>query len=70
MHLIGWLPDGVSDKEISSRAQEKNLKITPLSNCCIRQKLRGGLFLGYTTFDEKQIKQGVKKLAQVLQEQS
>jgi GntR family transcriptional regulator/MocR family aminotransferase len=70
MHLIGWLPDGVSDKEISSRAQEKNLKITPLSDYCIRQKLRGGLFLGYTSFDEKQTKQGVKKLAQVFQEQS
>jgi len=70
MHLIGWLPDGVSDNEISSRAQEKNLKITPLSAYRIRQKLRGGLFLGYTTFGEKQIKQGVKKLAQVLQEQS
>jgi hypothetical protein len=31
---------------------------------------RTGLFLGYTTFEEKQIKQGVKKLAQVFQEQS
>ena len=70
MHLIGWLPDGVSDQDIASRAQEKNLKITPLSAYCIRQKLRGGLFLGYTTFDEKQIKQAVKKLTQVFQENS
>src|SRR5262245_11300362 len=35
MHLLGWLPHGVSDQTIFSRAQEKNLKITLLSAYCI-----------------------------------
>jgi GntR family transcriptional regulator/MocR family aminotransferase len=68
MHLIGWLPAGVSDREVSRRAAESGLNLASVSAYCIDQKLRGGLLLGYTAYDEKQIKQGVKKLARVLGE--
>lgn len=68
MHLIGWLPEGVSDREISLGAAEAGLNLASVSAYCIDQKLRGGLLLGYTAFDEKQIKQGIKKLARVLAE--
>ena len=66
MHLIGWLPDGVSDREVSRRAAEAGLNLAPVSAYCINQKLRGGLLLGYTAYDEKHIRQGMKKLARVL----
>jgi GntR family transcriptional regulator/MocR family aminotransferase len=68
MHLIGWLPHGVDDRDVSRRAAEANLKIACLSAYCIDQELRGGLLLGYTAFNGKLIKQGVKKLARVLNE--
>jgi len=68
MHLIGWLPSGIGDRDVSRRAAEANLKIAPVSAYCIDQKLRGGLLLGYTAFNERLIKQGVKKLARVLNE--
>jgi GntR family transcriptional regulator/MocR family aminotransferase len=68
MHLIGWLPDGVSDHEVSRRAAEAGMNLAPVSAYCINQKLRGGLLLGYTAFDEKRIRQGMKKLARVLTE--
>ena len=68
MHLIGWLPCGIDDREVARRAAEANLKIAPVSAYCIDQKLRGGLLLGYTAFNERLIKQGVKKLARVLDE--
>jgi GntR family transcriptional regulator/MocR family aminotransferase len=68
MHLIGWLPPGIDDRDVSRRAAEANLKIARLSAYCIDQKLRGGLLLGYTAFNEKQIRQGVKKLGRVLDE--
>ncbi len=67
MHLIGWLPAGVSDREVSRRASDAGLKTSPISALCLNETLRGGLFLGYTAFDEKQIKAGVKKLGQVLE---
>jgi GntR family transcriptional regulator/MocR family aminotransferase len=66
MHLIGWLPPGIDDRDVSRRAAEANLKIAPVSAYCLNQKLRGGLLLGYTAFNESQIKLGVKKLARVL----
>jgi GntR family transcriptional regulator/MocR family aminotransferase len=68
MHLIGWLPCGVSDQEVSSRAMEAGLNLAPVSTYCINQKIRGGLLLGYTAYDEKQIRQGIKNLAQVLKQ--
>jgi len=68
MHLIGWLPRGIDDREVSRRAAEANLKIARVSAYCIKQELRGGLLLGYTAFNERQIKLGVKKLARVLNE--
>jgi GntR family transcriptional regulator/MocR family aminotransferase len=68
MHLIGWLPPGIDDRDVSRRAAEANLKIAPVSDYCLNQKLRGGLLLGYTAFNERQIKLGVKKLARVLNE--
>jgi GntR family transcriptional regulator/MocR family aminotransferase len=68
MHLIGWLPHGIDDRDVSRRAAEANLKIAPVSAYCIDQILRGGLLLGYTAFNEKLIKQGVKKSGCVLNE--
>jgi GntR family transcriptional regulator/MocR family aminotransferase len=68
MHLIGWLPVGVNDREVSRRGAEAGLNLAPVSAYCINQKLRGGLLLGYTAYDEKHIRQGMKRLARVLSE--
>jgi GntR family transcriptional regulator/MocR family aminotransferase len=68
MHLIGWLASGIDDLEVSRRAATVNLKIAPVSAYCINQNLRGGLLLGYTAFNERLIRQGVRTLARVLNE--
>lgn len=66
MHLIGWLPEGVDDKQIFREAREHNLQLAPLSAGCLNPLPRSGLLLGYTAFDEVQIKNGVKKMKEVL----
>lgn len=66
MNLIGWLPEHIDDRDVSRRAKGVNLRVSPVSALCLDEKLRGGLLLGYTAFDEKQIKRGVKKLAQLI----
>jgi GntR family transcriptional regulator / MocR family aminotransferase len=66
MHLVGWLPQGIDGKNISHRAERQNLKISPVSAYCVRELKRDGFILGYTAFDEKQIKQGIKKLKAIL----
>jgi GntR family transcriptional regulator/MocR family aminotransferase len=66
MHVVGWLPEGVSDKAISRKAAEQNLKLAPISAYCAKGLPRGGLILGYTAFEKNQIKEGVKKLKAIL----
>lgn len=66
MHLIGWLPKGVDDVDISERAAQNGLLAAPLSRYAIKPPKRSGLLLGYTAFDKKQIRDGVEKLAKIL----
>jgi GntR family transcriptional regulator/MocR family aminotransferase len=66
MHLVGWLPEGVSDEAISRKAAEQNLKLAPISAYCAKELPRGGLILGYTAFEKNQIKEGVKRLKAIL----
>jgi GntR family transcriptional regulator / MocR family aminotransferase len=66
MHVVGWLPEGASDKVISKRAAEQKLKLAPISAYSAKKLPRGGLILGYTAFEKNQIKEGVKKLKAIL----
>ena len=66
MHLVGWLSEGVDDRVISQKAAEKNLKLAPVSSYSNKKNERGGLILGYTAFDERQIKTGVKIIREIL----
>lgn len=67
MHLVGWLSKGTNAAEISRRAAEQNLKLKLISTYYIKKSLsRDGFVLGYTAFDEKQIRHAVKKLKTVL----
>lgn len=66
MHVVGWLPEGVDDRTISEKAAERNLKLAPVSGYSGKKMKRGGLILGYTAFDERQIKNGVKIIKEIL----
>ena len=67
MHLIGWLAEGFDEIEVAEKAAENGLNLTPLSSYCVENRLPPGVILGYTGFDEKQIRQGIGKLKQVLE---
>ncbi len=67
MHLVGWLPEGVSDKLISEKGKKYNLNLAPISAYCTKELVRGGLILGYTAFNEKQIIKGIHQLTKVLE---
>ena len=67
MHLIGWLPTGVDDQTVSRQLKERGVRAAAVSRYCIEKPKRGGLLLGYTAFNEKQIRAGIKILYDVLQ---
>ncbi len=66
MHLVGWLAQNMSDKEASAKAAQFGVEAPPLSAYSARPLLRGGLVLGYAAVDPKEIKAGVRRLAQAL----
>ena len=70
MHMVGWLAAPASDRGVSERAAALGIKATPLSTYAIRARIRPGLMLGYAALPERQIREGVRALAAVLEKRS
>jgi DNA-binding transcriptional MocR family regulator len=66
MHLVGWLPEGMSGANVSRRAAEQNLKFASVSAYSTGELPHDGFVLGYTAFDKKQIRSAVGKLKTLL----
>ena len=67
MHLVGWLREDLNDETIARKARENGLIVSPISRYSDPKLKRGGLILGYTAFDERRIKDGVKFLKGIMQ---
>jgi GntR family transcriptional regulator/MocR family aminotransferase len=68
MHLVGWLPENISDREVAEKAAGENIRLVPISDYSINQYPLSGLVFGYAAFNEKQIKRGIGKLTKILTE--
>jgi GntR family transcriptional regulator/MocR family aminotransferase len=66
MHLVGWLPRGVSDVAAAGKAAAHGVIVRALSTCSVRKLSPGGLILGYAALSIPQIREGVKNLAHAL----
>jgi GntR family transcriptional regulator/MocR family aminotransferase len=65
MHLIGWLPKGVSDTDVSEAAATVGVRIAPLSEYAIKKQERGGLLFGYAGFSVAEMETAIKRLSQI-----
>jgi GntR family transcriptional regulator/MocR family aminotransferase len=65
MNLTAWLRGNSSDLELSHKAAQVGVVVTPVSAYALEVKLRPGLLLGYAAFSTRQIREGVRKLAQI-----
>jgi GntR family transcriptional regulator/MocR family aminotransferase len=71
MHVVGWLPQGIDDREVTDQAQLAGLVTPPVSPHYLGSPPRqGGLLLGFSAFDEAQLADGVTRLAAVLRHTS
>lgn len=68
MHLMGWLPPGLSDTEVERRTAQRGIEVVALSTLSREPMTRGGLVLGYAACSEQEIQTGVRILADVLHE--
>lgn len=62
MHLVGLLPRGMRDTDISRKAASNGISAMPLSFCYLKPAMRGGLILGYGGANADRIRDGVNKL--------
>jgi GntR family transcriptional regulator/MocR family aminotransferase len=67
MHLLGWLPPGVSDQDAARRAAIEGVEVMPLSFFSSRDVRCGALLLGYTALTPLQIADGARCLAKALE---
>jgi len=67
MHLLGWLPPGVRDRDTAQRAATAGIAVEPLSAFRIESRGRGALLLGYASVPEEQLAEGVRRLRDILQ---
>jgi len=66
MHVLACLPEHLDDKEVSKALIQNRLTTYPLSNFVLKYKRKPALILGYTAFNEEEIKRGVNILKDTL----
>lgn len=66
MHLVAWLPEGMSAQGIAQQASEYDLHILPLSQSSLRPVQRDGLLFGFASASPEELRTGVKTLALAL----
>lgn len=66
LHLVGWLPKSLNDRDVSAELAQAGVVATAVSNYCLKVSRHRGLVLGYAAFSEKEISEGVQRLARAL----
>jgi GntR family transcriptional regulator/MocR family aminotransferase len=68
LHVVGWLPPGVDDRQASERAAACGVAVAPLSVFCLKPPKRGGLVLSYGAVTAEEIRNAVPRLGKALRE--
>ena len=68
MHTLGWLPPGMNDRAVSSRAASAGVSALALSSCYWHSDAteRPGLVLGFAAYPPQAIMEGVRTLAKTV----
>lgn len=66
MHVVGWLHPPINDRRASRLAFVHGIEAPALSSYCLEPYHRQGLLLGYAAFNEKEISDGIQRLAAAL----
>ena len=67
MHLVVWLPAGMSAQAVAHRAAACGLHMLPVSQFSQRPLQRDGLVLGFASASPQELRAGVQRLALALQ---
>lgn len=70
LHLVMWLPHGISDTEVATRAAELGLGVRALGSYTSAPMTCNGLVLGYGNLEEGMVSEGVRRLVVAVQSQN
>ena len=65
-HVVLWPRRRVSEESVISAAAARGVRVYGISAYCWRKPRRTGLMLGYSRMSEAQIREGIRRLADVL----
>lgn len=70
MHIVVWLPDGLSDVAVATAAGQAGVAVRALSPMCSDNLQLSGLMLGFGGFTGEQLRAAVQRLRRVIEESS
>jgi GntR family transcriptional regulator/MocR family aminotransferase len=68
LHTVGMLDARLDEAEVSARAAERGITVTPIRRFCMENVESNGVLMGFSGFDVAAIEAGVKTLSEVLGE--
>jgi len=66
MYLVAWLKHGLDDRKAAAAAAASGVDVTPLSSFAVLPMQRGGLVLGFSSYQPSRIRVAVRQLADAL----
>jgi GntR family transcriptional regulator/MocR family aminotransferase len=66
LHCVAWLPDEIDDEALVRKAAKHDLNLWALSRFSINPLKRKGLVLGYGEYSVAQIRDGIRRLGDVM----
>jgi len=67
LQTVGWLPKGVDAERVARAAEQEGVEVVPLRRYAWGKSPANGLILGFAAFDPREIREGVDRLARVLE---
>jgi GntR family transcriptional regulator/MocR family aminotransferase len=66
LHLVAWLPEDLDEETVIAAAAREGVAVAGLSPYRLSPAPRGGLIFGYSNLNERQITDGVTRLARAI----
>jgi GntR family transcriptional regulator / MocR family aminotransferase len=66
LHLVAWLPDDLGEETVIAAAVREGVAVAGVSPYRLTAAERGGLIFGYSNLNERQIADGVTRLARAI----
>lgn len=65
-HIVLWPTNPVSEETLVAQAASRGVGISGISHCFLNRPSRPGIILGYSRTNEKEIREGIRRLSEIL----